>query len=252
MLASETTTTATTLRSHFGSSRGHSWPGLSQWLPPSAQTVSPFSRWAPPCRRRFACPCLRRRCCFFGHSPEHVAAESEVGRDHLLPCRDDAAPAGLGSMERVVEQIDRSAFKIVLGSLSWICQCPRSRRRMCQCPQIIEKLGDFVQLVPSERMQEPILEQISLVPQITEKIVEVMQPVPLERIQEPISWCLRSRRKSSKLFNPCLRNASRIESWSRLWIRQCSTSRRKTWMVCSSCHRSACRIARRTLGKCSL
>ena len=28
--ASETTTT--TLRSHFGSSRGHSWPGLSQWL----------------------------------------------------------------------------------------------------------------------------------------------------------------------------------------------------------------------------
>ena len=35
--ASETTTppppTTTTLRSHFGSSRGHSWPGLSQWLP---------------------------------------------------------------------------------------------------------------------------------------------------------------------------------------------------------------------------
>ena len=26
------TTTLTTLRSHFGSSRGHSWPGLSQWL----------------------------------------------------------------------------------------------------------------------------------------------------------------------------------------------------------------------------
>ena len=23
----------TTIRSHFGSSRGHSWPGLSQWLP---------------------------------------------------------------------------------------------------------------------------------------------------------------------------------------------------------------------------
>ena len=25
-------TDSTTLRSHFGSSRGHSWPGLSQWL----------------------------------------------------------------------------------------------------------------------------------------------------------------------------------------------------------------------------
>ena len=33
-------------------------------------------------------------------APEEVAAESK-----LLPCRDDAAFAGLGSMERVVEQI---------------------------------------------------------------------------------------------------------------------------------------------------
>ena len=55
---------------------------------------------------------LRRRCCFIGHSPEEVAAESEVGRYHLLPCRDVAATASLDELvervtqlERVVEQI---------------------------------------------------------------------------------------------------------------------------------------------------
>ena len=43
---------------------------------PSAQPA-PFGGWAPtPCRRGFACPYLRRRCCFFGHLPEEVAAES--------------------------------------------------------------------------------------------------------------------------------------------------------------------------------
>ena len=37
---------------------------------PSAQPASSFGGWAPtPCRRGFACPYLRRRCCFFGHSP---------------------------------------------------------------------------------------------------------------------------------------------------------------------------------------
>ena len=152
------------LHSHFGSSRGHSWPGLSQLL---SSHLCRFNQLlllvdgAPtPCRRGFAYPYLRRRCCFFGHSPEEVAAESVVGRNHLLPCRDDAAPAGLDSMQRLVEpivgapvpqiwgpivegvQLAWSAHKIVLGSLSWICQCLRSRK-LCQCPRLWRNLGIF-------------------------------------------------------------------------------------------------------------
>ena len=96
--------TTTTLRGHFGLR-----PGLSQWLPPSHHRLRQFffGRWAPtPCRRGFACPYLRR-----GHSPEEVAAESEVERDHLLPCRDNAAPAD-GLMERVL-QLERIVEQIV-------------------------------------------------------------------------------------------------------------------------------------------
>ena len=83
---------------------------------PSAQTAS-FGWWAPT-------PC-RRGCCLSLPSPEEVAAESEVGRDHLLPCRDDAAPAG-----RVVEQIVGASV-----------------------PQIMGSIVDDVQHVPKERVQ---------------------------------------------------------------------------------------------------
>ena len=127
---------------------------------PSAQTASSFRRY------------LRRRCCFFGHSPEDVAAESEVGRDHLLPCLDDAAPAGLGSMERVVEQIVGAPERQV-------------------CEPIVE--GD--QLAPQERVQNraqelvvdlpvPQIKDVVPVPQNMEKLGDLVQPVPSERIQE--------------------------------------------------------------------
>ena len=49
---------------------------------------------------------LRRRCCFIGHSPEEVAAESEVGRYHLLPCRDDATEQIVGApVPQITESI---------------------------------------------------------------------------------------------------------------------------------------------------
>ena len=122
-----TTTTTTTKQQHnpdgWPSCRGgesspfwlKSWPARLEPMAvissPSAQTASSSGGWAPtPCRRLFACPYLRRRCCFFGHSPEEVAAESEVGWDHPVLCRDNAAPAdGLMDrvvrLERIVEQI---------------------------------------------------------------------------------------------------------------------------------------------------
>ena len=175
---------------------------------PSAQTAS-FGRWAPtPCRRGFACPYLRRRCCFFGHSPEEVAAESEVGRDHLLPCRDDAAPAGSGldgtsgradrgcasapdhegfrgrcaaRASGARAELGRGASVPDLGTYRGRCPARTTGARTKSCsgagrqpvpkikehvpvPQTIEKLGDFVQPVPWERIQERVVEQVSLVP----------------------------------------------------------------------------------------
>ena len=78
-----------------------------------------------------------------------MAAESEVERDHLLQCRDDAATAGLG---RVVEQIVGAPV-----------------------PQITESIGDCVQHVPKERVQNRDGELIGVVPvpQITDDIGEV-------------------------------------------------------------------------------
>ena len=53
-------------------------------------------------------------------------------------------------------------------------------------PQIMEKLGDSVQPLPSKPIQERNLEQISLVLRIMEKIGVAVQYVPSERIQEQI------------------------------------------------------------------
>ena len=113
----------------------------------SAQPAS-FGRWAPtPCRRGFACPYFRRRCCFFGHSPEDVAAESEVERDHLTPCRDDAATALDVLMERVT-RLERVVEQIVGVPL----------------PQIMKEIVDGMQHIPEERVQNFVTEQIGSVP----------------------------------------------------------------------------------------
>ena len=53
-------------------------------------------------------------------------------------------------------------------------------------PQTTEKIVSAVQAVPSERIRERLVEQISVVPQTTETNGHVVQPVPLERIQERI------------------------------------------------------------------
>ena len=84
-----------------------------------------------------------------------------MGRDHLLPCRDDAAAAGLG---RVVEQIVGAPV-----------------------PQITDDIREVTQRAP-ERMHTRVVEQIVdlAVPLILEKIVEIVQLAPLKRIKDQI------------------------------------------------------------------
>ena len=77
------------------------------------------------------CHYLRRRCCFCGHSPEEVAAESEVGRDHpVLGC--DVAVTALDGLagrvtrlERVVEQIAGAPVPQILESFVDVEQVPQ-------------------------------------------------------------------------------------------------------------------------------
>ena len=120
-----------------------------------------------PCRRRFACPYFRRRCCFFGHSPGEVAAESEVGRDHPVPCRDVAATA-LNELTKEVQRLERVLEQI--GGVS--------------VPQLTESLVDDPQRAPQEHVRNCVVEQIKsvLVPQIWEPVVD-LQLVPQERVQ---------------------------------------------------------------------
>ena len=152
---------------------------------PSALTASSFGGWAPtPCRRGFACPYLRRRCCFFGHSPEEVAAESKVGRGHPVLSRDVAVTASLDELvvrvarlERVVEQIAGAPVPQTLGE--------RVQNRTPEqildssMPQIMENSLPFV---PQEHVQNRVPEQAVgvLVPQITE---DGLPGVPQERLQ---------------------------------------------------------------------
>ena len=85
-----------------------------------------------------------------------------MGRDHPVPCRDDAALAGLGSMERVLEQIVGAPV-----------------------PQIWEPIVEGVQLAPQERVENRIPDPIVdiPVPQILEAAVEVVSSTPQERVQ---------------------------------------------------------------------
>ena len=91
-----------------------------------------------------------------------------MGRDHLLPCRDYAALAGLGSMERVVEQIVGAPV-----------------------PQIWEPIVEGVQLAPQERVQnripDPIVEEQIVgvpVPWIIEAPVDVVLSSSQERVHD--------------------------------------------------------------------
>ena len=76
------------LRSHFGSSRGHSWPGLSQWLLSPHHRLRQCLLLVDGHPRRVGvgllCPNPRRRCCFFGHSPEESGSGVEGGAGTIL------------------------------------------------------------------------------------------------------------------------------------------------------------------------
>ena len=182
---------------------------------PSALPASSLSRWAPtPCRRGFACPYLRRRCCCFGHSLEEVEEESEFGRDHLLPCCDDAALAGLGSMERVVDDVQHVPQELVQNwDVEPIVGVP--------VPPIWEPFVEGVHLAPQERVQKRARELVVdlAVPQVKED-VPVPRPwrnlaisfslflrcVSKNKFRSRSHWCCGSWRKLGLLYSRCLRS----------------------------------------------
>ena len=105
----------------------------------------------------------------FGHSPEEVAAESEVGRDHPVLRRDNAAPAD-GLMDRVprLERIVEQIGSVLL-------------------PQNMKDIVKGVQHVPEKRAQNSVVEQIAGVP--APQIWEPSRLIPQERenrTQEPV------------------------------------------------------------------
>ena len=81
-------------------------------IPSLSAQPAPFGRSAPTCRRGFACPYPRRRCCFFGHSLEEVAAESEA-----ISCRAATMPLLL--------------VWVKSSSRSWVRQCRRLSGTVC-------------------------------------------------------------------------------------------------------------------------
>ena len=137
-----------------------------------------------PCRRGFACPYLRRRCCFFGHSPEEVAAESKVGRDHPVLGRDVAATASLDELmvrvarlERVVEQIAGSPVPQILGER--VQNRTPEQAMDVSMPQTME---DSLPFVPQERVQNRTPEQIVDVP-VPQIMEDTLPFIPQERVQ---------------------------------------------------------------------
>ena len=168
----------------------HSWPGLSQWLSSLHH------------RLRLLLPLVD------GH-PRRVGVDLPVltsddavaslgirlrwGRDHLLPCRDDAATGGLG---RAVEQIVGAPVPQITESIGDCVQhVPKERVQnrdgerigVVPVPQITDDVGEVTQRAP-ERMHARVGEQIVdiALPLILEKIVEMIQLVPLERIKDQI------------------------------------------------------------------
>ena len=151
----------------------------------------------------------------------------------------------------------RSACRIVLGSRSGPCQCPRfgnqpgkgvqvapqehvqirAREQLVDVPVPQIMAGDSVQPVPLERIQERTVCPMSLlvVPLTKEKSSEVIQPVLLERIQErtvdPTSHSVvpLTTEQISEVIQAVLlgRIQERILDLSSPWYHR---SRRKSWI----------------------
>ena len=153
--ASKTTTT-TTLRGHFGLSRGHSWTSLSQWLPslqhrlrqlplvdghplrvgvglpvPTSDDVAAslgtrLRKWFRSLRWSGTISCLAATMPLL---LVWARWNESWSRSWVRQC-----PRSGNLSWTVSSSHHRSACKIVFGSLSWIYQCLRSRR-LCQCPR---------------------------------------------------------------------------------------------------------------------
>ena len=190
------------------------------------------------CRRFLEKVQHTQKYCIVGHSPAEVAAESEVGRDHLLPCCDDAAPAGLGSMERVVEQIVCAPVtQIMKDCVDGVQHVLLERVQkwdvepiVCApVPQNWEPVVEGVQVAPQERAQNRARELVVdlPVPQIKEEDVPVPKSwrnlgisfsVSKNEFWSRFHWCCGSWRKLGLLYSRCLRSVCKNQLWSRfLW-----------------------------------
>ena len=134
-----------------------------------------------------------------------------MGRDHLVPCRDDAATASelavrLRRLERIMEQIGSVLVpQIMKGDVDGFQQNSVVEQIVgAPTPQTWEPIVEGVQVIPRERVlnrtQEPTVDVLVL--QIMEDDVEVV------------------------LHH---RTAYWIVPWNRSWICQCTTSRMKSW-----------------------
>ena len=113
-------------------------------------------------------------------------------RDHLVPCRDDAATASelvvrIQRLERIVEQIvGVLVAQIMKGDVDGSQQNSVVEQiGGAPAPQTWEPIGEGVLLAPQERLQNRTLEQTTEfpVPQILEAVVDVVPSTPQECVQ---------------------------------------------------------------------
>ena len=189
---------------HFGSSRGHSWPSLSQWLPRHL----PWVWFEATCAAMHVWPVVGPD----GHVPYRLRGACWFGHDDDLeedrPCSDVAATycsvvvaTGLDGLAGRIRRLERIVEQ--MGP----CQCPRfgnllvklsssHHRSACRTvfqsrswgvlvPQLVVAV---VVVTPQERVQNRTPEQIALFlgPQIVEECVQ-------NRTLEQISGSLRLR-----------------------------------------------------------
>ena len=254
-------TTTTTLRSHFGSSRGHSWPGLSQWL-----SRHPLWVWVKATRAaQHVWPDASaaqhvRTCCaeVAGSSTMTILRWTRLAATllrrlaALLPATASVELEGrVRRLEGIVERIGGVLVpQIMKGDVDGFVG---EQIGAVPVPQIWEPIVEGPYLVPRERVQNRTPEQVvdSPVPQIIEavlpgQIMDSSMPqitedglpgVPQERVQNRVaeqhlgvSLCLRSQRTACQ---PSHRSACKIVSRSSSSMCQCLRSWRQSWIIVS-------------------